>query len=95
MDKTAWFVIAFDSTHQALRAEMLLEYADLDIDTFPTPKTITAGCALSIRFPSDQLLLVKEIIVSEQVVIRGIFQAAEGQDNSYICIWEHQQEELK
>ena len=25
-------LIAFDSTQQALRAEMLLEYADIDID---------------------------------------------------------------
>lgn len=95
MDKIEWCVIAFDSTQQALRAEMLLEYADLEIDTFPTPKTITAGCALSIRFPSDELEMVKEIIQSEQVVIRGIFQAAEGNDNSYICIWEQHQEEYK
>ncbi|MGV2805780.1 DUF3343 domain-containing protein, partial [Clostridium perfringens] len=35
-------LIAFDSTQQALRAEMLLEYADIEIDLFPTPKEITA-----------------------------------------------------
>ncbi|MEI7028009.1 DUF3343 domain-containing protein [Paenibacillus sp. y28] len=66
-------LIAFDSTQQALRAEMLLEYADIDIDIRPTPKQITAGCALSIEFPSDQLDEVKSIILSEQVEIRGIF----------------------
>lgn len=47
-----WLLIAFDSTQQALRAEMLLEYANIEIDICPTPKSITAGCALSIRFPS-------------------------------------------
>ena len=31
-------LIAFDSTQQALRAEMLLEYADIEIDMCPTPK---------------------------------------------------------
>jgi hypothetical protein len=66
-------LLAFDSTQQALRAEMLLEYADIEIDIRPTPKEITAGCALSIEFPGGNLSQVKEIIVSEKVEIRGIF----------------------
>lgn len=70
-------LIAFDSTQQALRAEMLLEYADLDIDICPTPKEITAGCALSIEFPDEELQVVKQIIISEKVEIRGIFMKKE------------------
>lgn len=66
-------LIAFDSTQQALRAEMLLEYANLEIDMCPTPKSITAGCALSIEFASSDLQTVRQIIVSESVEIRGIF----------------------
>lgn len=46
-------LIAFDSTQQALRAEMLLEYAEIEIDIFPTPKEITAGCAMSIQFLTE------------------------------------------
>lgn len=67
-------VIAFDSTQQALRAEMLLEYADIDIDLFPTPKEITAGCALCIQFPEADIQQVDQIIKAEQVEIRGIFK---------------------
>lgn len=70
-------LIAFDSTQQALRAEMLLEYADIEIDICPTPKQITAGCALSIHFPEADLVVVKEVIVQERVEIRGIFQQIE------------------
>lgn len=70
-------MIAFDSTQQALRAEMLLEYADIEIDICPTPKEITAGCALSIAFPSQALEQVKDIIVSENVEIRGLFERTE------------------
>lgn len=66
-------LIAFDSTQQALRAEMLLEYADIDIDIRPTPKEITAGCALSIEFPDQNLAEVKHIIEQEQVEVRGIY----------------------
>jgi len=67
-------LIAFDSTQQALRAEMLLEYADIEIDICPTPKEITAGCALSIAFPGGELDRVKTIIDSENVEIRGLFE---------------------
>lgn len=66
-------LLAFDSTQQALRAEMLLEYADIEIDIRPTPKEITAGCALSIEFPGESLVQVQEIIESENVEIRGIY----------------------
>lgn len=67
-------LIAFDSTQQALRAEMLLEYADVDIDICPTPKEITAGCALSIHFPEEDMETVKDVIEQEHVEIRGIFK---------------------
>lgn len=66
-------LIAFDSTQQALRAEMLLEYADVEIDICPTPKEITAGCALSIEFQGAQLETVRQVISSEKVEIRGLF----------------------
>lgn len=67
-------LIAFDSTQQALRAEMLLEYADIDIDTRPTPKEITAGCALSIEFPLPDYAQARNIMEGQQVVIRGYFR---------------------
>ncbi|QAY67505.1 DUF3343 domain-containing protein [Paenibacillus protaetiae] len=70
-------LIAFDSTQQALRAEMLLEYVEIEIDICPTPKEITAGCALSIQFADDDLQAVAEVIASEQVEIRGIFKAVQ------------------
>jgi len=66
-------LLAFDSTQQALRAEMLLEYADIDIDTFPTPKEVTAGCALSIGFPASDINQVRQVIQLEHVEIRGFY----------------------
>lgn len=71
-------ILAFDSTQQALRAEMLLEYADIEIDTRPTPKEITAGCALSIEFPFKNFLQAKEIVINEKVEIRGFFRWMQG-----------------
>ena len=70
----AWMLIAFDSTQQALRTEMLLEFLEIEIDICPTPKEITAGCALSIHFPAQEVEVVKKTIRDEQVEIRGIFR---------------------
>lgn len=75
-------LIAFDSTQQALRTEMLLEYADIEIDIRPTPKEITAGCALSIEFPGPSLDYVREIIRNERVQVRGIFYGKDGHYSS-------------
>lgn len=71
-------LMAFDSTQQALRAEMLLEYAGIENDMRPTPKDITAGCALSLEFPRSELETVKTIIKNENVEIRGIFMFKES-----------------
>ncbi|MFD0621407.1 DUF3343 domain-containing protein [Paenibacillus sp. GCM10027629] len=79
----AWMLIAFDSTQQALRTEMLLEFLDIEIDICPTPKEITAGCALSIHFPAKEVELVKRTIIDEQVEIRGIF---EQHENEYVLV---------
>lgn len=80
---TEMMLIAFDSTQQALRAEMLLEYGEVEIDTRPTPKEITAGCALSIEFPSAQLNVVKKIILEERVEVKGIYFK---KDDKYVTI---------
>lgn len=71
-------LIAFDSTQQALRAEMLLEYAGVEIDIRPTPKEITAGCSLTIQFPADDLPIVQRVIESEKVEIRGLYRKTEA-----------------
>ncbi|NQX46668.1 DUF3343 domain-containing protein [Paenibacillus tritici] len=72
-------LIAFDSTQQALRAEMLLEYAEIEIDIFPTPKEITAGCAMSIQFYRNALEEVRVLVSEQNIEIRGIYaKAAHG-----------------
>jgi hypothetical protein len=76
--ETEYMLLAFDSTQQALRTEMLLDYEDISIDIRPTPKEITAGCALSIEFPKESILQVKEIVRLEKVELRGIFEYRGG-----------------
>lgn len=85
MDTMEEIIIAFDSTQQALRAEMLLEYAEIEIDIRPTPKEITAGCALSIGFEMDTLEQVKSILNDEAVEIRGMFKKNNSGTYDQLC----------
>lgn len=77
-------LIAFDSTQQALRAEMLLEYAEIEIDTRPTPKDVTAGCALSIDIPVASFSEADRIIRQEQVEIKGYYWQIQGAYVPYV-----------
>ncbi|MFD2170625.1 DUF3343 domain-containing protein [Tumebacillus lipolyticus] len=69
-----YWLVAFDSTHHALRAEAELEGAGLDIDIRPTPKSVTAGCALSIDFFPQDFQRVQEVLTEKEIVIRGYFK---------------------
>ncbi|MBN6187286.1 DUF3343 domain-containing protein [Aneurinibacillus sp. BA2021] len=77
-------LIAFDSTQQALRAEMLLEYADIEVDTRPTPKEVTAGCALSIDIPAADFSCAHQIITDEKVEIKGYYHMVEGKYQPFV-----------
>ncbi|MDO3413233.1 DUF3343 domain-containing protein [Saccharibacillus sp. CPCC 101409] len=69
-------IMAFDSTQQALRAEMLLEEEEIGIELFPTPAEITAGCAICIAFDAEEMARVRAVVTDRSVEIRGIFRKA-------------------
>lgn len=72
-------LVSFDSTQQALRAELLLEYGGVDIDIQPTPKAITAGCAMSIAFPAADLENARRILEAERVETEGFYWIQAGE----------------
>jgi hypothetical protein len=81
MATSEYWLIAFDSTHHALRAEAEMEEAGLVNDIRPTPKSVTAGCALAIDFLPEEYEAVKDLIESKEIVIRGYFKP---QGDAYI-----------
>lgn len=80
-------VMAFDSSQQALRAEMLLEERGFVFDMIPTPGAITAGCALSLSFSADEFELLMTIVQKEHIEIRGIFQANDSSGEASFEQW--------
>lgn len=66
-----FYVISFDSTHHAIKAEKLFKEHNLNIKMMPTPREITASCGLSIRFESGDLQEVEDIINTEDLAVKG------------------------
>lgn len=45
------FVLAFDSTHAAMAADKA--FAGMGAALIPTPRAITAGCGMSLKFSAE------------------------------------------
>lgn len=69
-----FYVISFDSTHHAIKAEKLFKEHNLNIKMMPTPREITASCGLSIRFEAGDLEEVGEIISKEELLVKGKYE---------------------
>lgn len=54
MIENEFYVIAFDSTHYAIRTEKMLK-SDFKVDMIPTPREISVSCGLSIKFSEEVL----------------------------------------
>lgn len=55
-----FILIAFDSTHMAIKVEKLL--LGLDVDIIPTPRELTAACGISIKASISELDTIIEKI---------------------------------
>lgn len=55
-----FILIAFDSTHMAIKVEKLL--SGLDVDIIPTPRELTAACGISIKASIVELDAITERI---------------------------------
>ena len=62
MGRQDFCVIAFVNTHAAISTQKALEEAGLPAHIMPTPREITAGCGLSLRFPPERYAEVKQLV---------------------------------
>ena len=61
MTKGGFILIAFDSTHLAIKVERMLKGA-VDVEMIPTPRSITASCGLSIKAGREDLEHIKKTL---------------------------------
>ncbi len=58
MKEQTFYIIAFDSTHEAIRMERMLKQV-MDVTMIPTPRELTVSCGLSIKLTEEQVEHVK------------------------------------
>ncbi|KYH29317.1 MULTISPECIES: DUF3343 domain-containing protein [Clostridium] len=73
MKEEVFALVAFSSTHSAIKAEKELMRHELNVRIIPVPREITAGCGLSIRFDLNDLERVKKIIDDNNIETSGYY----------------------
>lgn len=68
------YIIAFDSTHHAIKAEKEIKNKKISVKTIPTPREVSVSCGLSIKFDYDDLNRIKDIIAEYNLSISGIYK---------------------
>ncbi len=63
MKKISFCLIAFESTHDAIKTEKAIK-AEVAVELIPTPREISASCGLSIKFHPDSVECVRKIVQS-------------------------------
>lgn len=66
-------LIAFDSTHHALRGEQLLQQSGLRLDIIPTPREIAASCGLTLCLSHQDLEQALQVLHSAGVEYRAVY----------------------
>jgi len=90
MTKDGFILIAFDSTHLAIKVERILKGA-IDVEMIPTPRSITASCGLSIKAAQEEFDYVKETLKDadiERKLIRIYDMGCEKHSMPEEIIWE-------
>ena len=67
------YIVSFNSTQYAMRADKLIRENNITSTTLPTPREITASCGISIRFLNDDLDKVSSILKDNSVEFKGIY----------------------
>ena len=67
------YIVSFNSTQYAMRADKLIRESNITSTTLPTPREITASCGISIRFLKEDLEKVSSILKDNSVEFKGIY----------------------
>ncbi|HKL10407.1 MAG TPA: DUF3343 domain-containing protein [Clostridia bacterium] len=90
MTGKGFMVIAFDSTHLAIKVERMLK-GSIDVEMIPTPRSITASCGLSIKTDREEMENIKERLREMDVdrkLIRIYGMGCEKKSKPEEILWE-------
>lgn len=65
--KQEFIIVAFDSTHDAIKAETVSGRVGITARLIPIPPEVSAGCGLALRADPEDLDRVRELLKEEEV----------------------------
>ncbi len=84
LNANEYCLVTFNNTHNALHAEKILGDEGLSILVVPTPREVSAGCGLSIRFFCEDLEAVKERLHREALTFKAVYRVEKGEKSAII-----------
>ena len=70
------YIVAFNSTHHAIRTDKVLNEKDLKVTTLPTPREISSSCGISVRFLESDMDTVINSLEENEILYHGIFKVS-------------------
>ncbi len=77
-------LITFSTTHNALRAEKVLNQEGIPILVVPTPREVSAGCGLAIRFLCEDFQAVKEKLNRNDIFVKSVYRVEKDEKQTLI-----------
>lgn len=74
-----YYLLIFNNTHGAIKAESFLKSQGVNQRIMPTPTYITHSCGISIRLGEEEIGKVKEFIQEGRVEIKGLYVKEGGE----------------
>ena len=68
------YIVAFNSTHHAIRTDKVLNEKAIQVTTLPTPREISSSCVISFRFLEKDMDTVVETLEENEILYHGIFK---------------------
>lgn len=68
------YIVAFNSTHHAIRTDKVLNEKNLKVTTLPTPREISSSCGISVRFLKEDMDTVLDSLEENEILYNGIFK---------------------
>lgn len=62
-----FLIVAFPSTHDAIKAETLAKRSDLTVRVIPLPPEVSAGCGLALRADLEDEAALRALLAREEV----------------------------
>ncbi|MBZ9609763.1 DUF3343 domain-containing protein [Clostridium estertheticum] len=68
-----YYIVTFQNTHEAMKAEREALRQQVKVVVVPTPTYITKSCGISLKIEDDNIRSIIELIKLEKIKVKEIF----------------------